>query len=222
MMKHGKDYYVAPAYPMLFAAGGVVCEAWIERTRRAWLKPVFVLVLVVPALVFMPLIAPVISPEQFVAFIRAIHFTPPVSEHSHARSPLPQYYSDELGWEAMVAEVARIYHSLPPDVQARTAIKTSNYGEAGAIDYFGPKYGLPPAICFHQNYWYWGTHGYTGESIIVVNEGNNGEHLKQISEHAEKVGHFEYPYALENFDIWYAQGLKVNLHDIWEHEKNWD
>src|SRR5271165_6586459 len=221
MMKHGKDYYVAPAYPMLLAAGGVVCEAWVERTRRAWLKPVFVLVLVVPALVFMPLIAPVISPSQFVAFLRAIHFTPPVSEHSHARSPLPQYYSDELGWEAMVAEVARVYHNLPPDVQAKTAIKASNFGEAGAIDYFGPKYGLPKAVCFHQNYWYWGTHGYTGENIIVVNE-SNPEHLKRLSEHAEKVGHFEYPYALENFDIWYAQGLKLSLQDVWEHEKTWD
>ncbi len=78
MLKHGKDYYVAPAYPMLFAAGAVVCEAWIERSHRAWLKPVFVLVLVVPAVVFMPLIAPVVSPEKFLAFIRAIHFTPPV------------------------------------------------------------------------------------------------------------------------------------------------
>ena len=222
MTQHAKDYYVAPAYPMLFAAGSVCWEAWIERTQRSWLKPAFVLVLLVPLLVFMPLVAPVVSPERFVAFIRAIHFTPPVSEHSHRRSPLPQYYSDELGWEAMVAEVARVYHSLPPDVQAKTAIKARNFGEAGAIDYFGPKYGLPPAICFHQNYWYWGIHGYTGESIIVVNEGRNGEHLKQISDYAEKVGHFEYPYALENFDIWYARGLKVNLHDIWEHEKDWD
>jgi len=222
MSQHSKDYYIAPAYPMLFAAGAVVAENRIERTGRAWLKPMFVLILIVPALVFLPLIAPVLSPDRFVAFIRAIHFTPPVSEHSHARSPLPQYYSDELGWEAMVAEVARVYHSLPPEVQAKTTIKTRNYGEAGAIDYFGAKYGLPPAICFHQNYWYWGTHGYTGESIIVVNEGNEGRHLKQISEHAEKVGHFDYPYALENFDIWYAQGLKVNLRDIWEHEKDWD
>jgi Dolichyl-phosphate-mannose-protein mannosyltransferase len=221
MSQHGKDYYIAPAYPMLFAAGSVVCEAWIARTRRAWLKPVFVLVLLVPALALLPLIAPVLSPESYLAFIRAIHFTPPVSEHSHARSPLPQYYSDELGWEAMVAQVASIYRSLPPEVRAKTAIKTSNYAEAGAIDYFGPRYGLPPAICFHQNYWYWGTHGYTGESIIVVNE-DNPEHLKQISEHAEKVGHFEYPYALENFDIWYVKGLKVNLHDVWEHEKTWD
>src|ERR1039458_10256614 len=125
MILHGKDYYVAPAYPMLFAAGAVVCEEWIEGTRRAWLKPAFVLVLVIPALVFLPLIAPVISPERFVAFTRAIHFTPPVSEHSHARSPLPQYYSDELGWEAMVAEVVRVYHTLPPAVQAKTAIKAS-------------------------------------------------------------------------------------------------
>jgi len=222
MVLHGKDYYVAPAYPMLLAAGSVAWEGWIERRRLGWLKPVWVLLLLVPALAFLPLLAPVVSPEQFVAFERAIHFTPPVSEHSHARSPLPQYYSDELGWETMVAEVARIYHSLPPEVQAKTAIKTSNYGQAGAIDYFGPKYGLPPAICFHQNYWYWGTHGYTGESIIVVDEGNEGRHLKQISEHAEKAGRFEYPYALENFDIWYAQGLKMNLHDIWEQEKDWD
>ena len=222
MAQHAKDYYIAPAYPMLLAAGSVVCDDWIARTRRGWLKPVFVLVLLVPALALLPILAPVVSPEKFLALIRAIHLTPPVTEYSHRRSPLPQYYSDELGWEAMVAQVARIYHSLPPDVQARTAIKTSNYGEAGAIDYFGPKYGLPPAICFHQNYWYWGTHGYTGESIIVVNEGNEGKHLKQISEYAEKVGHFEYPYALENFDIWYAQGLKVNLHEIWEHEKDWD
>ena len=221
MAQHGKDYYVAPAYPMLLAAGGVVWEAWIERTQRAWLKPAFVLVLIVPAVVFMPLIAPVISPEQFVAFTRAIHFTPPVSEHSHARSPLPQYYSDELGWEAMVAEVARVYHSLPPEVQAKTAIKADDYGQAGAIDYYGPKYGLPKAICEHQNYWYWGTHGYTGESIIVMGEGDP-EHLAQITAHSEKVGHFEYPYALEDFDIYYVQGLKVPLQQIWQHEKTWD
>jgi len=70
MVLHGKDYYVAPAYPMLFSAGAVVCEEWIERTQRVWLKPLFALVLLVPVLVFMPLIAPVVSPERLVAFMR--------------------------------------------------------------------------------------------------------------------------------------------------------
>ena len=219
---HGKDYYLAPAYPMLFAAGSVACESWLEhRLRLQWLKPAFVLVLILPFLALLPIFAPVISVERYIGFQKAIHYTPPISEHSHARSPLPQYYSDELGWEPMVVEVARIFHSLPPDVQARTGIKASNYGQAGAIDYFGEKYGLPKAICEHQNYWFWGTHGYTGESMILVDE-NDPRHLAEIASHVEKAGHFEYPYALENFDIYYIQGLKVPLDEIWAHEKNWD
>ena len=149
---HGKDYYLAPAYPMLFAAGSVACEKWLEaHPRLRWLKPAFVLLLVVPFLALLPIFAPVISVERYVAFQKAIHYVPPISEHSHARSPLPQYYSDELGWEAMVAEVARVYRGLPADIQAKTGIKANDYGQAGAIDYFGPKYGLPKAICEHQN-----------------------------------------------------------------------
>ena len=129
----------------------------------------------------------------FVADFRACHqrrtlYRLPESDSLHSSDqraqprafPLPQYYSDELGWEPMVAEVARIFHSLPPDVQARTGIKASNYGQAGAIDYFGEKYGLPKAICEHQNYWFWGTHGYTGESMILVDE-DDPRHLAEIS-----------------------------------------
>jgi hypothetical protein len=219
---HGKDYYLAPVYPMLFAAGSVFCESWIEGipTRR-WLKPALVLLLIVPFLAFLPIFAPVLSAEHYTAFQKAIHFSPPINEHSHARSPLPQYYSDELGWEAMVAEVARVYHSLPLQGREKTAIKARNYGQAGAIDYFGAKYGLPKAICEHQNYWFWGTHGYTGESMILLDE-DNPEHLSQFTSHSEKVGHFEYPFALENFDIYYIQGLKVPLDDLWAHEKAWD
>jgi hypothetical protein len=207
---------------MLYAAGGVICESWVEnRSRLHWLKPAFVLLLLLTFLAFLPVFAPVLSVERYLAFQKAIHFSPPINEHSHARSPLPQYYSDQLGWEAMVAEVARVYHNLPPEIQRKTAIKARNYGQAGAIDYFGPKYGLPKAICEHQNYWFWGTHGYTGESMILLDE-DDPEHLAQVTAHAEKVGHFEYPYALENFDIYYVQGLKVPLDEIWAHEKIWD
>jgi 4-amino-4-deoxy-L-arabinose transferase-like glycosyltransferase len=220
MILRGKDYYSAPAYPMLFAAGAVAAEQWIARIRLAWLKPAFVVLLVVGILPLLPMIAPVLSVEHYLWWQRAIHFSPPANEVSHRRSPLPQYYSDQLGWEQMVAEVARIYNSLPPEVRAKTAIKADNYGEAGAIDYFGPKYGLPPAICFHQNYWYWGLHGSQGESMILLDEGRP-EHLADIFEHVEKVGRFDVPYALERFDIYWGQGLKPNLHDVWQNERQW-
>ena len=217
---HGKDYYAAPAYPMLYAAGAVACEQWIERTGRAWLKPAIVIVFLALCLPGLPIIAPVLPVDEYVKYQEAIHFKPPVSEHGHDASPLPQYYSDELGWEQLVQEVARVYHSLPSDVQAKTAIKADNYGEASAIDLFGPKYGLPPAISGHQSYWLWGPRGYTGESMILLGEGEP-EKLPSYFNHVEKVGHFEYPLALERTDIYWGQGLHWNLQDIWPDVKRW-
>jgi hypothetical protein len=216
----GKDYYAAPAYPILFAAGGIAVEQWIERTRRAWLKPTFVVAFLALSLPFLPIIAPVLPVEEYVRYQKAIHFSPPLSEHGHAASPLPQYYSDELGWESLVAEIARAYHSLPPEVQAKTAIRVDNFGEAGAVDLFGPKYGLPQAISGHQNYWLWGPRDYTGESMLLIGEGRP-EHLPQYFAHVEKVGHFEYPLALEETDIYWGQGLKWNLKDVWPEIKRW-
>ena len=220
MALQGKDYYAAPAYPMLFAAGGVAAEQWIERGNHQWLKPALVVLFLALSLPFLPIIAPVLSVDQYLRFQKAIHFSPPIDEHGHAASPLPQYYSDELGWEQLVQEIARAYHSLPPEVQAKTAIKADNYGEAAAVDLFGPKYGLPPAISGHQNYWLWGPGGYSGESMLLIGEGRP-EHLPQYFAHVEKVGHFEYPLALEETDIYWGQGLKWNLQQIWEDTKRW-
>ncbi len=85
--------------------------------------------------------------------------------------PLPQIFADQFGWEEMTALVARVYNALPPDIRRQTAIFGQNYGQAGAIDLFGPKYGLPPAISGHQSYFLWGPRDYTGASVIVM-QGN--------------------------------------------------
>ena len=92
------------------------------------------------------------------------------ASRTHELGPLPQLFADQFGWEEMAATVARAFHALPPEVQAKTAIFGQNYGQAGAIDLFGPKYGLPKAISGHQNYFLWGPRGYTGESMIVMGD----------------------------------------------------
>src|SRR5262249_50225028 len=80
--------------------------------------------------------------------------------------------ADQFGWEEMAAAVGSAYNSLAPDVRAKTAIFGQNYGQAGAIDLFGPKYGIPQgsAISGHQSYYLWGPHGYTGGSMIVMDD----------------------------------------------------
>ena len=82
----------------------------------------------------------------------------------------------------MTREVAKVYNALPPDERARTAIFANSYGQAGAIDFFGPKYGLPKAISNHQNYWYWGPRDYDGSTVIVLGSDGEGdrEHFKTV------------------------------------------
>jgi 4-amino-4-deoxy-L-arabinose transferase-like glycosyltransferase len=155
MVLHGKDYYLAPIYPMLFAAGGVFWETFIAaRSRWRWLKLALPAVLLVAGAVAAPLVVPVLPPERVAAYMEALGLTLTKTE-SHMSSPLPQHFSDQFGWPEMVAAVAQFYHSLPPEGQAKTGILAGNYGEAGAIDFFGPKYGLPKSVSAHQNYFYW-------------------------------------------------------------------
>jgi len=130
-------------------------------------------------------------------------------------------YADQFGWQEMVAEVARVYNGLPPDVRARTAIFGQNYGQAGAVDLFGAKYGLPKAISGHETYFLWGPRDYTGESMIVM-DGRQAD-LETRFAVVEKVGRAEHPYSMpyEHFDIFYCRGLKTPLKELWPKLKNW-
>jgi len=93
-----------------------------------------------------------------------------------------------------VATVARVYDGLPADVRTRTAIFAQNYSQAGAVDLFGPKYGLPKAIGGHQSYYLWGPRDYTGESMIVM-QGRQDE-LERLFQVVRKVARVEHPYSM--------------------------
>lgn len=217
---NGRPYYVAPAYPILFAAGGVAMEAWFSRREWQWLKPAYVALLLICGAVGAPLAIPVLSPETYIRYSQRLHFAPPPIE-TNKLGPLPQFFADMFGWEDMTVEVARIYNSLPPDVRPKTAIFGINYGHAAAIDLFGPKYGLPPAISTHQSYFLWGPRGYTGESIIVV--GARRLDLERFFNSIEPVGEVGHPYAMpnEHFTIYYCRQPKISLQQLWPAIKNW-
>ena len=216
-----RTYYLWPAFPILLAAGGVEWERWLARPGVQWIKRAWCSLMVVLAILAAPLFLPVLRPETYIRYVQAIHYEQPRIEQ-HKLGPLPQLFADQFGWEEMAATVARVYNGLPADVRAKTAIFGQNYGQAGAIDLFGPKYGLPPAISGHQNYFLWGPRDYTGESVIVM--ADRRERLEQLFASVEKVARVEHPYSMpyEHFDVYYCRGMKVNLKDLWPKAKNWD
>ena len=216
LVMNPRTYYLFPAFPMLFAAGSVAIERW----RVRWVRPVLCVLLVGMGALLAPTMLPLLPPETYIRYAHATGLEQPRIEN-HQLGPLPQLFADQFGWEEMAAATARVYWSLPADVRARTAIFGQNYGQAGAIDLFGRRYGLPAAISGHQNYYLWGPRGYTGESMIVM--GDRQAILEAKFAHVEKRAHVANPYAMpyEHIDIFYCQGLKWPLSEIWPKVKNW-
>jgi hypothetical protein len=177
--------------------------------------------MVVFAAVLAPAAVPVLPVETYIRYVATTHLQQPRIE-TRRLGPLPQLYADQFGWEEMVATVAHAYHSLPPDVKVRTAIFGQNYGQAGAIDLLGSKYGLPKAISGHQSYYLWGPRGYTGESMIVM--GDRQEVLQKLFAEVEKVGRVDHPYSMpdQHFDVFYCRGLKWSLNEFWPNLKKWE
>ncbi|MFL6209630.1 MAG: ArnT family glycosyltransferase [Pyrinomonadaceae bacterium] len=215
----GKIYYLAPAYPWLFAGGAVAWEQVVAYLHRPWLKPVTVALLLAGGIVTAPLMLPMLPVETYRAYARTLGVEG-VKTEKLAFGALPQHFADMFGWPELTATVADVYHRLPPREQGRCAIFARNYGEAGAIDFFGPRYGLPKSIGKHQNYWLWGPRDYTGECVITV-----GERLKDVQktfDQVEQVATFTHPYVMpyeNNLPIFLCHRPKLSLKEVWPRTK---
>jgi hypothetical protein len=217
-----KNYYVAPIYPMLFAAGAIGLER-ITQGRRfgVWARSIYVVLVIAIGALLTPFSLPVLSPEGFLRYEKTLGFQPPELEHQQ-NGPLPQWFADEFGWQEMVEKVARVYNSLPPEERARTAIFSNGWGEAAAVDFYGPRYGLPKAISKHNSYWLWGPGKYDGSTMIILR--SSGRNEPKLFQNVEVVGHVEHQYSRrdEYFDIYLCRGLKASLQEIWPRLKQFD
>lgn len=222
---YAKDYYVAPVYPVLFAAGALAWQTAFSQSRKtAWLLPTWCVVLVILGAITLPMAIPVMPPNTWIRYTKAMHLTSGVTNsETAATGPLPQFYADRFGWQQMVEQVATVYDSLTPAERAQTAIFGSNYGEAGAVDVLGAKYGLPHAISGHQNYYFWGPRGYTGQIVIVIDSDDSLTRLQEQFQSAVVATHTYNPFAMpyENRSIFLCRGLKEPLSDLWPSTKNW-
>ncbi len=218
----GKNYYLGPIYPVYLAAGAVVIESLIERSRQAWLKPALLVLIVAGGAWLAPVVMPVLPVEQFISYMQKLPFKVPRSEHSHMRAILPQHYADQFGWEEMVAAVNQAYTQLSPEERPGCGIFAQDYGQAGAIDFLGRRYGLPLALSGHQTYFLWGPRGYSGNCLIVLDD--KREVLDGYFERVEYVGKSaDNPYALEReIPVFICRGAKFgSLTEIWPRLKKW-
>jgi 4-amino-4-deoxy-L-arabinose transferase-like glycosyltransferase len=218
----GKDYYIAPAFATLFAAGGVAIEGFSANGARRLLRPAVVafVLLLVPLL---PLVLPLLPVDRLIAFQERLGFRPPASEKAHAKAVLPHVFAWQFGWDEMLAAVSQAYWAMPPGERARVAIIGNDYGQSGAIDLLGPRYGLPiKALGTHQSYWLWGP-GEAGKDVFIV-LGDRPERLSRWCGDVEVVAELSHPYTAvwENGPVLVCRRPRLSLQEIWPKVKNWD
>ena len=211
---HSKPYYFVPAFLTLLPAGGVAIEAFFTHHQWNWPKPACLTVLVLGGALLAPLALPILPVETFIRYQAMIGIRVSSGERGDASRKLPQMFSNMFGWPEMVAQIARIYNHLSPEDQADCVIGASNYGEAGAIDFFGKQYGLPNAISTHNNYWYWGPGNKPGKVLLVI--GGSKEDYYRMYEDVQQVATFTNPYAQESGTaIFLCRKPKHPLQEVW-------
>ncbi len=222
-ISRAKLYFLAPAYPMLFAAGALVIERVVRERRWYWVRPVYITLLALVGLLLAPIVMPILPPSIYGRATAIVGGNAGIKVENRATGQLPQQLADRFGWDTMVATVAQVYHSLPQDEQAEACILTQNYGEAGAVDLFGPQYHLPQAISGHNTYYLWGPGKCTG--AVVISIGYPLDALQPVFESVTQAGTITCKYCMpaeNNLPVYVCLHLKTSMKAIWPSVKHFD
>lgn len=220
LLQRSKAYYVMPAYPVLLVAGAVMLERWLRSRTAA--RRLTLGVMIAFGLLAVPLALPVLAPATLQAYMAGLGLTLSAAER-HETGALPQHYADMFGWEGLADAVAGVVQSLSPEERASARIYAQNYGEAGALEYYGRSRGLPRVISGHNAYWHWGP-GPAGDGVVVIVGGNLRSHQQAFAD--VQIGgratcDLCMPYE-SDLAIFVARGLRRSLHEIWPSVKHFD
>ncbi|MFJ8755101.1 glycosyltransferase family 39 protein [Streptomyces sp. NPDC102441] len=195
----GQGAYTTSLQYVLLAAGAVVVDRWARNARRigvigglTGLNAVSCAILLLPTL--------------------------PVNAYANnaVLSEMAIVQFDQVGWPAMTQQVGAVYRSLPPDEQAHTVIYGNHYGQAGAIDKWGPEYGLPKAYSGHNSYADFGIPGEDKTTVITI--GVDPKQFGELFQSCEKRGEYrnDLPVSDDGQKFMVCRGPLMSWPHLWE------
>lgn len=167
----GKNYYSLGVYPVLFAFGAIHLERFAVKYSNVW-KFIFAIIPLAIGIPLIPLYLPVYKPQRLAAYYKAknIEKTGFLKWEDLQNHALPQDFADMLGWKEMTEKTAKAYATLTEEEKKHTFIFADNYGEAGAINYYGKAYSLPEAGSDNASYLYWLPDSLHIDNLILITD----------------------------------------------------
>jgi hypothetical protein len=199
----GKPYYSGGAYTFLLAAGSVPAGRWLfpgprPGTGRRWGRWTLLAAGAVVTLAAVPIAIPVL---------------PAVTLHTVPLQTINYDLAETIAWPREVGLIAREYDALPAAERDRTTILTGNYGEAGAVDRYGPGLGLPAAYSGSNNFWLWGPPPAADRSAIAINLAPS--FLRREFRHVRQIATFYNGLGVSDDEQGAAVYLATGLRESW-------
>jgi len=217
-----KAEYISAAFIPLFASGGMFYEQMKERKLKRFSLFGIISMVLIMGILLAPLALPILPVDTFIKYSEKIGIKPPSPEGKEL-TELPQFYADMFGWEEMAANVSKAYNLVPPGEKENTIAWGSNYGRAGAVEYFSSQFPLPKAVSTHNNFWYWGIGDKEIKNVIVI--GGRREELLRLFENVHEIlthrAKYVMPYE-NNLKIFLCSNPTVNLSEVWKNEKHFN
>jgi hypothetical protein len=219
---HARTWMLAELFMPLIAAGAVgVEEMTVGKSWGKILKPSAVVALVAGGLLVAPASLPILPIESLAAYADPFEFvTNSTKEFNIPGSEYPINLALRIGWEELVGKVADVYNGLPPEDRAVAGIYANWYAPASAIDYFGPRYGLPHAVSGHLTYYLWGP-GYSWDVMIMLTNNAspvNTATMSRFFEECKLKGRVFNPYTIpfNQLNIYVCRKPLLSPEEIWQ------
>jgi 4-amino-4-deoxy-L-arabinose transferase-like glycosyltransferase len=224
LVLHGKAYYIGPIYPALIGAGaaalelgtGVLAGHVVGRVTGNVVRGLVVAIILIYGILALPFGTPVLGPGNMAAYVTRAQMAAAARTNTGVQLRLPQDYADMIGWPEEAAAVSRAFKSLTPEQRAQAVVFASNWGEAGALDYYGPRVGLPPVICNSGSYWFWGPGAKPGNVMVLI--GTDSADAARDFRSVRVSGRMRNPWGVpeeQHAPILIAEGPLKTLQQVW-------
>jgi len=217
LLLHGKAYYAGPVYPTLVAAGAAWPggRAGVGRVPRVVLGAILALQAGF-GIVILPMGLPVLPPVPMAAYAARLGVADATRTNTGVQLDLPQDYADMLGWSAFADTVARVFDDLPEAERRTASLLATNYGRAGALDWYGRRLGLPPAVAPVGSYWFWGP-GARSWDVAVIAGSDSADlagYFRDVRRAARMIDERRVPEE-RDVTVWVVRGPIEPMSEVW-------
>ena len=214
--------YLTAAFFPIISSGSILLEHVANKKFMRWTFYTSNFSIILCGIIILPLSLPILPPQKYIEHTNTLGITASSSENKKL-SEMPQFFADMFGWEELAQNVSTVYKLIPNDEKNKTIIFCSNYGEAGALEYYSSKHELPIVISFHNNYWLWAKKELPKdfENVIVLGDSKTNllhdfEEVELILTHTAK---YSMPYE-NNLPIFLCKKPKYKSDDFIGNSKN--